>query len=317
MRCSTASDFQRPRQCSRRRKRFSSASLSSISRPTYRSMNSAPLRCRKKAIHSVRWAGGCRSELPSYSRGGVTRPVEKSRNTMMHNPNDGSNAPCHPRLAERHAAAKWPLTIPQPPSIHEIPVLRITSQSAGAGIRTGLTADEIKQAFRDNLVCGMGRLEATRDEARSLCRARADGARPAFPAHASTSMENYGGADARRVAYLSAEFLLGPHLANNLLNLGITEAAREAMRGLGYDLDEILAQEEEPGLGNGGLGPARGVLHGFARVGRGARGRLRHPLRVRHFRSGHPRRLAVRDHRQMAAERQPVGDRALGDRLSR
>ena len=67
-------------------------------------------------------------------------------------------------------------------------------------------------------------------------------------------MENYGGADARRVAYLSAEFLPGPHLANNLLNLGITEAAREAMRGLGYDLDEILAQEEEPGLGNGGLG---------------------------------------------------------------
>ena len=64
----------------------------------------------------------------------------------------------------------------------------------------------------------------------------------------------HGGADARRVAYLSAEFLLGPHLANNLLNLGITEAAREAMSGLGYDLDEILAQEEEPGLGNGGLG---------------------------------------------------------------
>ena len=34
------------------------------------------------------------------------------------------------------------------------------SQAAGASIRTGLTADEIKQAFRDNLVCGMGRLEA-------------------------------------------------------------------------------------------------------------------------------------------------------------
>jgi len=67
-------------------------------------------------------------------------------------------------------------------------------------------------------------------------------------------MINYGGANARRVAYLSAEFLPGPHLANNLLNLGITEAAREAMRGLGCDLDEILAEEEEPGLGNGGLG---------------------------------------------------------------
>ena len=46
----------------------------------------------------------------------------------------------------------------------------------------------------------------------------------------------------------------GPHLANNLLNLGITEAAREALHSLGHDLDEIIAQEEEPGLGNGGLG---------------------------------------------------------------
>ena len=106
-------------------------------------------------------------------------------------------------------------------------------------------------------------------------------------------MINYGGATRAVVAYLSAEFLPGPHLANNLLNLGITEAAREAMRGLGYDLDEILAEEEEPGLGNGGLGPARVVLHGFARVGRGACSWLRHPLRVRHFRPGHPRRLAV------------------------
>jgi starch phosphorylase len=60
------------------------------------------------------------------------------------------------------------------------------------------------------------------------------------------------GANARRVAYLSAEFLLGPHPANNLLNLGITEAARQAMSGLGYDLGEILAQEEEPGLAMAG-----------------------------------------------------------------
>lgn len=69
--------------------------------------------------------------------------------------------------------------------------------------------------------------------------------------HTVESMEDYGGANARRVAYLSAEYLPGPHLANNLLNLGITEAAREALRRLGYELDEILAQEEEPGLGNG------------------------------------------------------------------
>ncbi len=56
------------------------------------------------------------------------------------------------------------------------------------------------------------------------------------------------------VAYLSAEFLLGPHLGNNLLNLGITETVREAVTRLGLNLEEILEQEEEPGLGNGGLG---------------------------------------------------------------
>lgn len=132
------------------------------------------------------------------------------------------------------------------------------SRALGAGIRTGLTADEIKQAFRDNLVCGMARLEGTATK-HDIYVALALTVRDRLFHRSVASMQNYGGADARRVAYLSAEFLLGPHLANNLLNLGITEAAREAMRGLGYDLDEIVAQEEEPGLGNGGLGGSRPV----------------------------------------------------------
>jgi len=54
--------------------------------------------------------------------------------------------------------------------------------------------------------------------------------------------------------YLSAEFLMGPQLGSNLLNLGIEDAAREALASLGQDLDSVLACEEEPGLGNGGLG---------------------------------------------------------------
>ncbi len=56
------------------------------------------------------------------------------------------------------------------------------------------------------------------------------------------------------VCYFSAEFLPGPHLGNNLINLGIYEETRKALDSLGYDLKEILGQEEEPGLGNGGLG---------------------------------------------------------------
>jgi starch phosphorylase len=58
----------------------------------------------------------------------------------------------------------------------------------------------------------------------------------------------------RTVAYLSAEFLIGPQLGNNLISLGIWEPARQAMEDLGISLDELLEQEEEPGLGNGGLG---------------------------------------------------------------
>ena len=56
------------------------------------------------------------------------------------------------------------------------------------------------------------------------------------------------------VAYLSAEFLTGPHLGSNLLNLGIWDAAAKALARFGQDLDDVLQDEEEPGLGNGGLG---------------------------------------------------------------
>ena len=42
------------------------------------------------------------------------------------------------------------------------------------------------------------------------------------------------------MAYLSAEFLMGPHLGNNLINLGIHDTARQALAELGLDLDELL-----------------------------------------------------------------------------
>ncbi len=120
-------------------------------------------------------------------------------------------------------------------------------------IRSGLGVAEIQQAFRDNLCNGMCRMQSTATK-HDVYAALALTVRDRLFARTVESLQNYGGADARRVAYLSAEYLPGPHLANNLLNLGITETTRAAMSGLGYDLDEIIAQEDEPGLGNGGLG---------------------------------------------------------------
>ena len=58
----------------------------------------------------------------------------------------------------------------------------------------------------------------------------------------------------KEVAYLSAEFLIGPQLGNNLLNLGLEKEARDAVSEYDLTLDQILEVAEEPGLGNGGLG---------------------------------------------------------------
>lgn len=81
----------------------------------------------------------------------------------------------------------------------------------------------------------------------------------------------------RTVAYLSAEYLIGPQLGLNLMNLQIEDATRSALRSMGLDLDELLEQEEEPGLGNGGLGrlaacfmESLGTLH-FPAIGYGIR----------------------------------------------
>jgi starch phosphorylase len=66
--------------------------------------------------------------------------------------------------------------------------------------------------------------------------------------------QTYLAEQSRTVTYLSAEFLIGPQLGNNLLYLGLQEDARAAMKELGLDLDAIIDWEQEPGLGNGGLG---------------------------------------------------------------
>ena len=68
------------------------------------------------------------------------------------------------------------------------------------------------------------------------------------------TIQSYRERDVRVVCYLSAEFLLGPHLMNDLLNLGLTEACTKALASLGISLQTLAEQEPEPGLGNGGLG---------------------------------------------------------------
>ncbi|MCX7099121.1 MAG: glycogen/starch/alpha-glucan phosphorylase [Methylococcales bacterium] len=66
--------------------------------------------------------------------------------------------------------------------------------------------------------------------------------------------ETYKKNDCRRGYYLSMEFLMGRTLSNAMLNLGVTDAATQAMYELGLDIEELISSEQDAGLGNGGLG---------------------------------------------------------------
>jgi starch phosphorylase len=68
------------------------------------------------------------------------------------------------------------------------------------------------------------------------------------------TQQAYYNADNKRVYYISMEFLMGRSLVNSLLNLGLLEDFREAIGSLGYDFDELIEEEQDAGLGNGGLG---------------------------------------------------------------
>jgi starch phosphorylase len=120
-------------------------------------------------------------------------------------------------------------------------------------VRTGLGPAALKRAIVDNLTYVQGRfpsLATTNDWYMALAHAVRDRLLHRWV----QTMQTYAEQDVKVVAYLSAEFLTGPHLGNDLVNLGIEEAARQAVTELGLDLDELCRQEEEPGLGNGGLG---------------------------------------------------------------
>jgi glucan phosphorylase len=68
------------------------------------------------------------------------------------------------------------------------------------------------------------------------------------------TQETYDNADTKRVYYLSLEFLLGRMLGNNLINLQLYDASADALRELGYRLEDLREMEWDAGLGNGGLG---------------------------------------------------------------
>jgi glycogen phosphorylase len=119
--------------------------------------------------------------------------------------------------------------------------------------RTGLGVDILKRSFLDNLFYVLGKFPGLASQ-NDYYQALAYTVRDRMLQRWINTAATYTNEGSRTVAYLSAEFLMGPHLGNNLINLGIYDQTKQAMTELGLDFDELLEQEEEPGLGNGGLG---------------------------------------------------------------
>jgi starch phosphorylase len=119
--------------------------------------------------------------------------------------------------------------------------------------RVALTQDALKRCFLHNLFYMQGKFPQLATDY-DYYMALAYTVRDRMLQRWNSTASAYTQQGSRTVAYLSAEFLMGPYLGNNLINLGIHETARQAMAELGLDLDQLLRQEDEPGLGNGGLG---------------------------------------------------------------
>ncbi len=139
-----------------------------------------------------------------------------------------------------------------------------TAPSAGQGAafapaiqieddRTSMSSEGIRRAFLDHLRFTIGkddRHATPYDRFMALALV----ARDRLTGRWIDTQALYRTQDLKRVYYLSAEFLLGRALRNNLFNLNLLQTAEQVMRELGYHLGDLLEQEHDAGLGNGGLG---------------------------------------------------------------
>src|SRR5262249_53781127 len=118
----------------------------------------------------------------------------------------------------------------------------LTSTPSAEPARSGLGIDALKRDIVDNLICLQARypeIATPRDWYMALAYA----VRDRMMARRVATMHTYVARNAKVACYLSAEFLIGPQLGNNLINLGIESNARDALHALGIDLETLLAIE--------------------------------------------------------------------------
>jgi starch phosphorylase len=127
-------------------------------------------------------------------------------------------------------------------------------ENSRGDVRTGMDAASLKMAIEEHLFYRQGKTAETaslNDMYLAVSYAVRDRLMKRGLRTIDTVLKNK---KVRLVSYLSAEFLMGPQLGVNLIDLNITGEMNEAVSALGFDLEKVIAWEQEPGLGNGGLG---------------------------------------------------------------
>jgi len=119
--------------------------------------------------------------------------------------------------------------------------------------RTGMSPRTLKRALLDHLTFTQSK-DLRSATLLDVNHALAHTVRDRLVRRWMKTQRTYQEKDPKRVYYLSAEFLLGRFLGNNLVNLGLYDFAERSLAEYGISLDAVLDEERDPGLGNGGLG---------------------------------------------------------------
>lgn len=117
----------------------------------------------------------------------------------------------------------------------------------------GMDAESIKQSFAHHMEYSLGKDEYSATD-HDCYSSMALTARDRLIERWIATQQTYYNKKAKRVYYLSLEFLIGRTLGNSLINLDLYGEAHKAMKELGYSLEELREKEWDAGLGNGGLG---------------------------------------------------------------
>jgi glycogen phosphorylase len=119
--------------------------------------------------------------------------------------------------------------------------------------RTAADVDSLRRSFLDHLQFSQGKDEHS---ATSLDHffALAYSVRDRLMKQWIQTQQAYYRSDAKRIYYLSLEFLMGKALESNLINVGLYDGVRDALRAIGIEMSDLFSEEPDAGLGNGGLG---------------------------------------------------------------